>query len=100
MSRISKDKRPEPAPKSSEAGRTPAGVDPAGGAGGGGQYADDVQGEGNYEAAREYDDAQRAFVESGKVEQAARDAAPKSAEEERKLLDAEREGRSRRKSDE
>lgn len=99
MSKINKDERPEPAPKSSAAGRAPAGLDPAGRAGGG-QYADDVQGEGNYEAAREYDDAQRAFVESGKVEQAARDAAPKSAEEERELLDAEREGRSRRKSDE
>ena len=65
----------------------------------GGRYADGIQGEGNYDAAREYDDAQRAFVESGKVEQAAQEAAPKSPDEERDMAEAEREGRSRAKAD-
>ena len=69
---------------------------------GGGQYArhDGVQGEGNYDAAREYDEAQRKFVESGRVDEAARAAAPKSPQEEREMQDAEREGKSHRKSDE
>jgi hypothetical protein len=69
---------------------------------GGGQYArdDEVQGEGNYEAAREYDEAQRKFVESGRVDAAARAAAPKSPQEEREMEEAEREGKSHRKSDE
>jgi hypothetical protein len=69
---------------------------------GGGQYArdDGVQGEGNYEAARKYDEAQRKFVESGRVDEAAKAAAPRSPQEEREMQDAEREGKSHRKSDE
>ena len=39
-----------------------------------------VQGEGDYDAARNYDEATRDFVKSGKVEQAARDAAPAKGE--------------------
>ena len=68
----------------------------------GGQYArdDGVQGEGNYEAARKYDEAQRKFVESGRVDEAAKAAAPRSPQEEREMQDAEREGKSHRKSDE
>ncbi len=38
-----------------------------------------VQGEGNYTAAKEYNDATRKFVQSGRVAAAARHAAPKSA---------------------
>jgi len=38
-------------------------------------------GEGNYEATRQYNRATKKFVESGRVERAARDAAPRSAEE-------------------
>ena len=33
-----------------------------------------LQGEGNYDAARQYDAEQEAFAKSGKVEQAAKDA--------------------------
>lgn len=58
-----------------------------------------VQGEGNYTAAKEYDDAQRRFVESGRVEQAARDAEPKSQEEADQMKAAEREGRSHAKDE-
>ena len=36
-----------------------------------------VHGEGNYEASRKYDEDTKRFVESGRVERAARDAAPK-----------------------
>ena len=50
---------------------------------------DKVHGEGNYKAAREFDAAEAAFVKSGRVDQAARDAAPKSAAEEAELARAE-----------
>jgi hypothetical protein len=35
---------------------------------------DKIQGEGNYDAARKFDAEERAFVKSGKVDQAAREA--------------------------
>ena len=35
---------------------------------------DKIQGEGNYDAARKFDDEERAFVEKGGVEQKAREA--------------------------
>ena len=54
----------------------------------------DMQGEGNRDAAREYNESQREFVQSGDVERAARDAEPKSDEERKALEQAEREGRS------
>ena len=60
---------------------------------------DAVQGEGNYEAAREFNAAQRRFVQSGKVAPAARAAAPKDDAEGQQLLDAEAQARSRAKED-
>jgi hypothetical protein len=62
-------------------------VDPSG------RDAPDVQGEGNYDAARRYDAAQQEFVESGQVPAAARDAAPRSEQEEAEMLEAERKGK-------
>lgn len=56
-----------------------------------------VQGEGDYASAKKFDDAERAFVESGKVEQAAKDAAPRNAQEEAEMRKAEAEGRSHAK---
>lgn len=50
---------------------------------------DNVHGEGNYEATRQYNEATKKFVESGKVEKAARDAAPKSAAEAQEMRNAE-----------
>jgi hypothetical protein len=50
---------------------------------------DNVHGEGNYEASRKYNDATKKFVESGKVEQAARDAAPRDAGEAAQMKQAE-----------
>ncbi|HEY2864161.1 MAG TPA: hypothetical protein VGK37_11135 [Casimicrobiaceae bacterium] len=54
---------------------------------------DKVHGEGNYKAAREFDAAEAAFARSGRVDKAARDAAPKSPAEEAELARAEQAGR-------
>jgi hypothetical protein len=58
---------------------------------------DKVHGEGNYKAAKEFDDAQKAFVQSGRVDEAARQAAPKSKAEAEELIRAEELARSRSK---
>lgn len=58
---------------------------------------DKVQGEGDYEAARRYDEDAETFAKSGKVEKAARDAAPKSDAEAEALKKAEEEGKSHAK---
>ncbi len=55
--------------------------------------ADGVQGEGDYKSAREFNEAERKFVQSGKVPAAARAAAPKSDAEAQELLEAEEEGK-------
>ena len=62
------------------------------------QGKDEVQGEGDYNAGRRYDKATREFAESGKVEPAARDAAPGSAEEAEEMQQAEEAGKSRSKA--
>ena len=59
--------------------------------------SDEMQGEGNYDAAREYNAEQQEFVASGKVPAAARAAAPKSAAEQAEMLEAERAGKERAK---
>jgi hypothetical protein len=53
----------------------------------------EIQGEGNKEAAKNYNEAQEKFVKSGRVEQAAEEAEPKSKEEAEELERAEAEGR-------
>ena len=60
---------------------------------------DQVQGEGDYNAGRRYDKASREFAESGKVEPAARDAAPDSAAEAEQMQQAEETGKSRSKGE-
>ncbi len=60
---------------------------------------DSMQGEGNYEAAKEFNEAEHLFVESGKVPEAARAAAPTSEAEERDMIAAEKEGIRRVKGD-
>jgi hypothetical protein len=62
-------------------------------------HGDALQGEGNYDAAREFNAAERRFVQSGKVGAAARAAAPQSDAERQQLLDAEAQARSRAKED-
>ncbi len=56
-----------------------------------------VQGEGNYEAARAFNEAERKFVKSGKVAAAAQAAAPKSEAERQAMFAAEEEGKRRAK---
>ena len=56
-------------------------------------------GEGNYKATRQYNEGMKEHVEHHDVEKEARDAAPKSAAEEREMEEAERIGRSRAKGD-
>jgi len=58
-----------------------------------------VHGEGNYEASRKYNDATKKFVESGKVDKAAHDAAPASDADALQMAAAEAEGRSRAKEE-
>ena len=60
---------------------------------------DQVQGEGDYEAGRRYDKAAREFAESGKVEPAARDAAPDSTAEAEQMQQAEEVGKSHSKGE-
>ena len=59
----------------------------------------DTYGEGNYEASRQYNQATREFVRSGKVDEAAREAAPESDAEALQMAAAEAEGRSRAKEE-
>jgi hypothetical protein len=56
-------------------------------------------GEGNYKASREYNEKTKEFVESGKVDDAAREAAPQDDAEARELERAEREGKRRAKEE-
>jgi hypothetical protein len=53
-----------------------------------------IEGEGNYTAARRHRKSVEDFVEDGRVEEAAQDAAPDSAEQADELRQAEDEGRS------
>ena len=57
------------------------------------QRKDKVEGEGSYSGSKDYNERTRKFVESGKVEDAARDAEPKSSEEKHAMQKAERIGR-------
>jgi len=54
-----------------------------------------VQGEGDYQSAKKFDDDEAAFVRSGRVDQAARDAEPKSQVEADEMKKAEEAGKSR-----
>lgn len=59
----------------------------------------DLQGEGSYTAAKHYDDATRNFIKAGKVSEAAKNAVPKNAKEEREMLEAEEKWRAHAKPD-
>ena len=59
----------------------------------------EIQGEGDYDAARRYDKAAREFAESGKVDEAARDAKPTTPGEADEMSRAEREGKSHAKGE-
>jgi len=56
-----------------------------------------IQGEGDYASAKKYNEHAREFAQSGKVEQAAREAAPRNAQEKDEMRKAEAEGRAHAK---
>jgi hypothetical protein len=58
---------------------------------------DKEHGEGNYKASKDYNDATKKFVESGKVDEAAEKAKPKNQNEAREMRDAEEAGKAKAK---
>jgi len=54
-------------------------------------------GEGSYSGTRQYNEGLKEHVQNHDIEKEARDAAPRSADEEREMEEAEREARSRAK---
>ena len=60
---------------------------------------DKVEGEGSYSGTKDYNERTKKFVDSGKVDRAANDAAPKSPEEEREMQKAERLGKQHAKGE-
>jgi hypothetical protein len=56
-------------------------------------------GEGNYKAARQYNEGLKEHVEHHDIEKEARDAAPRSAAEEKEMEEAERIAKSRARGD-
>jgi len=57
-----------------------------------------VQGEGDYEAARRYRQDVKDFVDKADIDKAAHEAAPKSPDEQREMSEAERVGKSHSKA--
>ena len=60
---------------------------------------DGVEGEGSYTGSKDYNERTKKFVQSGKVDKAARDAEPKSEEEKHAMQKAERIGKERAKGE-
>ena len=60
---------------------------------------DKVEGEGSYSGTKDYNERTKKFVDSGKVDKAAHDAAPKSTEEEQAMQKAEHVGKQRAKGE-
>ena len=60
---------------------------------------DKVEGEGSYTGSKDYNERTKKFVDSGKVEQAAQDAQPKSEQEVHEMQKAERIGKQRAKGE-
>jgi hypothetical protein len=60
---------------------------------------DKVEGEGSYSGSKDYNERTKKFIDSGKVEEAANDAAPRSEEEAHAMQKAERIGKKRSKGE-
>lgn len=60
---------------------------------------DKVEGEGSYTGSKDYNERTKKFVDSGKVQQAAQDAKPKSEQEAHEMQKAERIGKQRAKGE-
>jgi len=63
------------------------------------QRKDKVEGEGSYSGSKDYNERTKKFVDSGKVDEAAREAEPKSEEERHAMKKAERLGKQRAKDE-
>jgi hypothetical protein len=64
-----------------------------------GNSHDKVEGEGSYSGTKDYNERTKKFMESGKVEDAARRAKPQSEEEAHQMHKAERIGKQRGKGE-
>jgi hypothetical protein len=60
---------------------------------------DNVEGEGSYTGSKDYNQRTKKFVDSGKVDEAARKASPRSEEEAHQMHKAERIGKQRAKGE-
>ena len=60
---------------------------------------DKVEGEGSYSASKDYNERTKKFVDSGKVDEAARNAEPKSDQEKHAMQKAERVGKEKAKGE-
>jgi hypothetical protein len=60
---------------------------------------DKVEGEGSYSGSKDYNERTKKFVDSGKVDQAAKDAKPKNEQEAHEMQKAERMGKERAKEE-
>ena len=60
---------------------------------------DKVEGEGSYTGSKDYNERTKKFVDSGKVEEAARNAEPKNEQERQAMQKAERVGKERAKDE-
>ena len=58
---------------------------------------DKVEGEGSYTGSKDYNERTKKFIDSGKVDQAANDARPKSEQEAHEMQKAERIGKQKAK---
>jgi hypothetical protein len=58
-----------------------------------------VEGEGSYSGTKDYNQRTKKFIDAGKVDEAARDAEPKSEEEKQAMQKAERTGKQRAKGE-
>lgn len=61
---------------------------------------DKVEGEGSHSAAKDYNQRTKKFVDSGKVDEAAREARPENEQEAEEMKRAEREGKRHAKGSE
>jgi hypothetical protein len=60
---------------------------------------DKVEGEGSYTGSKDYNERTRKFVDSGKTDQAANDAKPRTEQEAHEMQKAERLGKKRAKGE-
>ena len=60
---------------------------------------DKVEGEGSYSGSKDYNERTKKFVDSGRVEQAAKDAEPRSEQEAHEMQKAERIGKQHAKEE-